>query len=65
MNIFAVIFKYINIINSHTHNYSTQFVKDINITLPKLRTALCQLEPYFVFTQFCIKHKICICNNLL
>jgi len=25
----------INTINSHAHNYSTQFVKGINITLPK------------------------------
>lgn len=60
MHVFAVIFKYINTINSLTHNYNTRFVKDINIALPKLRTAFGQLGPYFVFTQFCIKHKICI-----
>jgi len=41
-------------------NYNTRFVKDINITLHKLRTAFCQSGPYFVFTKYCIKHKIYI-----
>jgi len=54
MHDFAVVFKYNNTINSPTHNYDTQFVKNIKITLPKLRT-------FFVKqfrTIFCIKHKI-------
>lgn len=40
--------RYITTINTRTHNYNTRFVKDINITLPKLRTGFCQSGPYFV-----------------
>jgi len=41
IHVFAVIFKYITTISTSTHNYNIRFVKDINITLPKLRTAFC------------------------
>jgi len=54
MHVFAVVFKYITTISTPTHNYNTHFVKDINLTLPKLRTAFCQSGSYFVFTTFCI-----------
>lgn len=59
MHVFAVVFKYINTITA-THKYNTRFFKDINLTLPKLRTAFCQLGPYFVFINFCLKYKISI-----
>jgi hypothetical protein len=60
MLVFAVVFKYINTISTPTHNNNTRFVKDINVTLPKLRTAFCQSGSYYVFTNLCLKQKICI-----
>lgn len=38
-----------NTINSLTHNYYTWFMKDINITSPKLKTVFGQPGPYILY----------------